>query len=129
MDQHAGSDGDIFPYMFREMGLGPLVGMRTWGGVVGIRSDKSAVDGGMTTQPEYATWAIRDGWGIENYGVDPDIEVDWTPGDHLAGRDPQLERAIEELKRLNDIAPVERPEPPAYPRTAISPLSGTGNVD
>ena len=129
MDQHAGSDGDIFPYMFREMGLGPLVGMRTWGGVVGIRSDKSAVDGGMTTQPEYATWAIRDGWGIENYGVDPDIEVDWTPGDHLEGRDPQLERAIEELGRLNQASPVARPDPPAYPQTSISPLQESGRAE
>jgi tricorn protease len=128
MDQHAGSDGDIFPYMFREMGLGPLIGMRTWGGVVGIRSDKSAVDGGMTTQPEYATWAIRDGWGIENYGVDPDIEVDWTPDDHLRGRDPQLERAIQELHRLNQAAPVGRPQPPAYPQTSISPLQGSNRA-
>ncbi|MAJ46882.1 MAG: hypothetical protein CBC35_06190 [Planctomycetes bacterium TMED75] len=129
MDQHAGSDGDIFPYMFREMGLGPLVGMRTWGGVVGIRSDKSAIDGGMTTQPEYATWAIRDGWGIENYGVDPDIEVDWTPRDHVQGRDPQLERAIEELGRLNQATPVARPQPPAYPQTSISPLQGSGEAE
>ncbi|MEE2681728.1 MAG: S41 family peptidase [Planctomycetota bacterium] len=129
IDQHAGSDGDIFPYMFREMGLGPLIGMRTWGGVVGIRSDKGAVDGGMTTQPEYATLAIRDGWGIENYGVDPDIEIDWTPADHLAGRDPQLERAIEELRRLNAAAPVRPPELPAYPRSSRSPLQDRGNGD
>jgi tricorn protease len=115
MDQHSGSDGDIFPYMFREMELGPLLGMRTWGGVVGIRSDKGAVDGGMTTQPEYATWTLKDGWDIENYGVDPDIEVDNTPHDHVEGRDRQLERAIEELERRTREMPIETPEPPAYP--------------
>ena len=109
------SEGDIFPYMFREMGLGPLIGMRTWGGVVGIRSDKGAVDGGMTTQPEYATWTLKDGWDIENYGVDPDIEVDNTPHDHVEGRDRQLERAIEELERRIREMPVEIPSPPAYP--------------
>ena len=115
MDQHSGSDGDIFPYMFREMGLGPLIGMRTWGGVVGIRSDKGAVDGGMTTQPEYATWTLKDGWGIENHGVDPDIEIDNTPHDHVEGRDRQLERAIEELERRTREMPVVTPAPPAYP--------------
>ena len=115
MDQHSGSDGDIFPYMFREMELGPLLGMRTWGGVVGIRSDKGAVDGGMTTQPEYATWTLKDGWDIENYGVDPDIEIDNTPHDHVEGRDRQLERAIEELERRTREMPIETPAPPAYP--------------
>lgn len=115
MDQHSGSDGDIFPYMFREMKLGPLLGMRTWGGVVGIRSDKGAVDGGMTTQPEYATWTLKDGWGIENHGVDPDIEVDNTPHDHLEGRDRQLERAIAELEKRTREMPIARPSPPAYP--------------
>jgi tricorn protease len=115
INQHAGSDGDIFPYMFREMELGPLVGTRTWGGVVGIRADKESVDDGMTTQPEYATWTVADGWGMENYGVDPDIEVDITPSDRMAGRDTQLERAVQELERMLQAEPVVRPSPPPYP--------------
>jgi tricorn protease len=115
INQNSGSDGDIFPYMFREMGLGPLIGTRTWGGVVGIRADKGSVDGGLTSQPEYATWTPRDGWDIENYGVDPDIEVDITPADRAAGRDPQLDRAVLELRRMLAEDPIERQAAPIYP--------------
>lgn len=115
IDQNAGSDGDIFPYNFRNMGLGKLIGKRSWGGVVGIRSDKGFVDAGMSTQPEFAFWDTRGGWTIEGYGVDPDIEVEIRPEDELAGRDPQLDRAVEELlKELND-NPGKLPTPPELP--------------
>ena len=120
IDQNAGSDGDIFPYNFRNMGLGKLIGKRSWGGVVGIRSDKGFVDAGMSTQPEFAFWDTRGGWTIEGYGVDPDIEVEKTPADEIAGRDPQLDRAIDELlKELNN-NPGKLPAPPELPNKSGS---------
>jgi tricorn protease len=122
IDQHAGSDGDIFPASFRMNKIGPLIGTRTWGGVVGIRGDKPFVDGGLSTQPEFAWWEPTGGWSLENEGVKPDIEVDTTPADHAAGKDPQLDRAIqwvmEELKR----DPKDLPQPPAWPdRSRVKP--------
>ena len=99
-NEHAGSDGDIFSHAFKLYGLGPLVGKRTWGGVIGIWPRHALVDGTITTQPEFAFWFDDVGWGVENYGTDPDIEVEIRPQDHAAGRDPQLERAIREIKRL-----------------------------
>lgn len=99
-NQLAGSDGDNFPAAIQTQGLAPVIGMRSWGGVVGIRGDKRLVDGGMLTQPEYAGWWPRyDGWGLENHGVDPDIVVDNLPHDVARGIDAQLDRAIEEVRR------------------------------
>jgi tricorn protease len=103
----AGSDGDIFPESWRIKGLGPIIGTRTWGGVIGIRSDKPFIDGGMSTQPEYAWWEPNRGWALENSGVTPDIEVSIRPEDYLAGRDPQLDRTILELERLLEDEPIE----------------------
>jgi tricorn protease len=93
-NEHAGSDGDIFTHCFKLLGLGPVVGKRTWGGVVGIAPHHMLVDGSLTTQPEYAFWFCDVGWGVENYGTDPDVEVDIAPQDHVAGADPQLDKAI-----------------------------------
>lgn len=114
IDQFAGSDGDIFPAMFRLAGLGPLVGTRTWGGVVGIRGDKATSDRGITTQPEFAWWE-REGWTIENHGVAPDVEVRLTPADRAARRDPQLERGIEMLLEALGRDAKQPPPVPAYP--------------
>ncbi|MCA9290562.1 MAG: PD40 domain-containing protein [Phycisphaerales bacterium] len=115
IDQHAGSDGDIFPESFRTLKLGTLIGMRTWGGVVGIRGDKPFVDFGLSTQPEFAWWDPERGWGLEGSGVTPDIEVDITPADRIAGRDPQLDRAVAFLREQLAADPRTRPQPPAYP--------------
>ena len=115
IDQFAGSDGDIFPASFRMNHLGPLIGTRTWGGVVGIRADKPFVDGGLSTQPEFAWWDPKDGWSIENVGVSPDIEVDLTPQDRVAGRDPQLDKAIEVLMQKLQDEPMDLPPPPPWP--------------
>ncbi len=93
-NEHAGSDGDIFSHSFKLMGIGPLVGMRTWGGVIGIWPRHTLVDGTQTTQPEYSFWFNDVGWGIENYGTDPQIEVDNSPQDARAQRDRQLEVAL-----------------------------------
>ena len=115
IDEHAGSDGDIFPESFRLLELGPLIGTRTWGGVIGIRADKPSVDGGITTQPEYAWWEPKRGWSLENSGVAPDIEVPITPADRMENRDPQLDRGIRELLETLDKNPPVRPEAPPYP--------------
>ncbi|HVW35043.1 MAG TPA: S41 family peptidase, partial [Acidimicrobiia bacterium] len=93
-NEHAGSDGDIFTHCFKLLGLGPVVGKRTWGGVIGISPKHALVDGSLTTQPEYAFWFSDVGWSVENYGTDPDVEVDIRPQDHVAGADPQLDTAV-----------------------------------
>ncbi len=105
-DEHAGSDGDIFSHCFKLMEIGPLIGKRTWGGVVGIWPRQRLADGSVTTQPEYSFWFEDVGFGVENYGTDPDIEVELDPGAWARGEDPQLERAIEEaLKRIDEEKP------------------------
>lgn len=109
-DEHAGSDGDIFSHCFKLMKLGPLVGKRTWGGVVGIWPRHSLVDGSMTTQPEYSFWFRDVGFSVENYGTQPDVEVEITPAEAAAGLDPQLEKAIEIA--LSQMA--EGPGPPDF---------------
>ncbi len=115
----AGSDGDIGPESFKMLGIGPVIGTRSWGGVVGIRADKAFIDGGMSTQPEFAWWEPKRGWDMENEGVFPDIEVDILPGDYAAGRDPQLERAIEHLRDELRRNPPERPEAPPLPDKSL----------
>ncbi len=105
-NEYAGSDGDIFSHSFKLFGLGPLIGMRTWGGVVGIWPRHSLVDGTLTTQPEFAFWFEDVEWGVEGHGTDPDIVVDIEPSDHLRGKDPQLDRAISETKkRMRELSP------------------------
>ena len=123
-NEHAGSDGDIFSHSWKIYGLGPLIGRRTWGGVVGIWPRHALVDGTVTTQPEFAYWFQDVGYAVENYGTDPDIPVDIMPADHAAGRDPQLERAWTEMKRLlgekkpalPTFGPVPSMAPPRLPR-------------
>lgn len=101
-NQHAGSDGDIFPAAVQAEGLAPVIGERSWGGVVGIRGDKRLVDGGLLTQPEFAFWFLGKGWGIENHGVDPDIVVVNPPQDVARDMDAQLDRAILECLKLRE---------------------------
>jgi tricorn protease len=115
-NEQAGSDGDIFSHCFKLMGLGPLIGKRTWGGVIGVSPRHKLVDGTRTTQPEFAFWFKDVGWNVENYGTDPDIEVDIAPQDYAAGRDPQLERAVAEALRLSHDYPVLEPKPGERPR-------------
>ncbi|MGE5135555.1 MAG: S41 family peptidase, partial [Gemmatimonadota bacterium] len=93
-DEFAGSDGDMVTAAIRILGLGPVVGTRTWGGVIGIDGFHTLVDGTAMTVPRYAIWLEGFGWGVENHGVDPDVEVVLTPADWAAGRDPQLETAV-----------------------------------
>ncbi len=93
-NEFSGSDGDIVNAAIKALGIGPVVGTRTWGGVVGIDSKYRLVDGTLVTQPKYAFWLEGYGWEVENHGVDPDVEVVQAPQDHAAGRDPQLDEAI-----------------------------------
>ncbi|WP_406341921.1 S41 family peptidase [Streptomyces sp. NBC_01578] len=93
-NEFSGSDGDIVNAAIKALGIGPVVGTRTWGGVVGIDSRYRLVDGTLVTQPKYAFWLEGYGWGVENHGVDPDVEVVMAPQDHASGRDPQLDAAI-----------------------------------
>ncbi|WP_338696357.1 PDZ domain-containing protein [Streptomyces sp. Q6] len=93
-NEFSGSDGDIVNAAIKALGIGPVVGVRTWGGVIGIDSRYRLVDGTLVTQPKYATWMEGYGWGLENHGVDPDVEVVATPQDAVAGRDPQLDEAV-----------------------------------
>ena len=114
LNENSSSDGDIFPYMFREAGLGPLIGKRSWGGVVGITNRGPLIDGGGVSVPEFGLVNLKGEWVIEGYGVDPDIEVENDPKSVIAGKDPQLERAIDEvMKRLTK--PVKLPARPAAP--------------
>ncbi|MEW1863493.1 PDZ domain-containing protein [Streptomyces sp. NPDC088194] len=93
-NEFSGSDGDIVNAAIRTLGIGPVVGTRTWGGVIGIDSRYQLIDGTSVTQPKYALWFEGFGWSVENHGVEPDVEVVVTPQDYAAGRDPQLDRAI-----------------------------------
>lgn len=114
LDHNSASDGDIFPYMFREAGLGPLIGKRSWGGVVGISGRGPLIDGGNVFVPGSALTNAKGEWIIEGHGVDPDIEVDNDPASEIAGKDPQLERGITEaMSRLK--TPVKLPPRPAPP--------------
>ena len=116
-NQFAGSDGDIFSHCFKLYGLGPLVGMRTWGGVIGINPYHELVDGTVTTQPEYSFWFVDSGWGVENYGTDPDVEIDIAPQDSAAGIDPQMDTALRLIEEsLGQALP--KPEFPPYPNRA-----------
>ncbi len=123
-NEHAGSDGDIFSHGFKLMGIGPLVGTRTWGGVIGIWPRHKLVDGTETTQPEFSFWFRDVGFGVENYGTDPTIEVDNAPQDAVASHDRQLETALatalQSIERGGSAKPHFEPRP-NLKRTALTP--------
>jgi len=106
-NQFTGSDGDMFTTSFRQLQLGPLVGKRTWGGVIGIDGRYQLVDGTTTTQPQYSIWFHHAGWTVENHGVDPDIEVEDTPQSFVKNEDPMLARTVQEMLRLLKEKPVQ----------------------
>ena len=122
-NEYAGSDGDIVNQSFKEMGLGPVVGTRTWGGVIGIDGRYSLVDGTAVTQPRYSFWFSQAGWGVENYGVDPDVEVPFPPQAWVAGDDPQLTEGLRLLlAALAEHPPLVGPGLAARPDRSIPPL-------
>ena len=111
-DEFAGSDGDIVTAAIRMLGIGPVVGTRTWGGVIGIDDRRRLVDGTKITVPGYAFWFSEFGWGVENHGVDPDVEVFYGPDDYAAHRDPQLETAVSLAVAALDSRPSATPPTP-----------------
>ena len=119
INHYSASDGDLFPFYFRQYGLGPLIGTRTWGGVRGIRGQWNLLDGGYITVPEGGLYGLKSEWVIENHGVDPDIEVETDPAQLLAGHDVQIETAVKHLVQQLNTHPVRLPPPPphlpAYP--------------
>jgi len=122
-NEYAGSDGDIVNEAFREIGLGPIIGTRTWGGVIGIDGRYSLVDGTEVTQPRYAFWFRDAGWGVENFGVEPDIEVPFPPQAWAAGDDPQLEAALQVLtETLAQHEPFTVPPASTRPDRSAPPL-------
>ncbi len=114
-NEYAGSDGDIFPKAVQLAGLAPVIGKRSWGGVIGIRGIWEMADGGGVTTPEFAWWQPKGGWAIENHGVDPDIEVDNLPQELGRGVDAQLDRGIQEVLRLR------QEKPPVVPNFGPAP--------
>ena len=114
-----GSDGETFTEGFRRLGLGPIIGTRTWGGWVGIRGGKPLLDRGGVTQPEFTGWGLDGKWLIEGHGTDPDIVVVDNPADIIAGRDPQLDRTIEYLLDKIEKEPMIWPEQPPYPDRSL----------
>lgn len=115
INESAGSGGDLLPYMWRKFGAGKLVGTATWGGLVGTLGFPVLMDGGSVTAPNLAFWDVGEGFGIENVGVPPDIEVEQTPRDVIAGRDPQLEAAIKVAMDELEANPPAKPKRPPYP--------------
>jgi len=113
-NKYSASDGDLFPYQFKKHKIGTTVGMRSWGGVVGIRGSLPFIDGGSLTRPEFAPFDENGNWVIEGYGVDPDIVIDNDPAHEFEGVDDQLNKAIEIiLEQMKDYPDI--PEIPAWP--------------
>jgi tricorn protease len=122
-DEFAGSDGDIVTAAIKIRNLGPVVGARTWGGVIGINAPEQLVEGTLMTIPKYSFWFDELGWGVENYGVDPDVEVLVSPDDWAAGRDTQLETAISmALSALAERPPASPPDRSGRPSRVRPPL-------
>lgn len=117
INEYAGSGGDLMPWLFRKANVGPLVGKRTWGGLVGIYDYPQLVDGGGVTAPRVAFYNLQGEWDVENYGTPPDVEVDFNPAEWRKGRDPQLEKAVQvalDLLKKNPPAKIRKPAYPNY---------------
>ena len=115
INEMAGSGGDALPWYFRKSGLGPLIGKRTWGGLVGIGGYPELIDGGRVTAPRAAIYGLQGQWEVENHGVAPDYDVDLDPAAAREGRDTQLEKAIEVVMQQLKEHPLPQPVRPPYP--------------
>jgi tricorn protease len=115
INRNAGSSGDLFPWMFREAGLGKLIGTRTWGGVVGLSGNPGLIDGHSIRIPNVGTYELDGTWAMEGHGVDPDIEVLDDPSLMVDGADPQLDAAIKHLLELLEQNPFIPPRRPPFP--------------
>jgi tricorn protease len=124
INESAGSGGDLLPWFFKRLKIGPLVGMRTWGGLVGILGFPQLMDGGAVTAPNLAFWTPEGEWEVENRGVSPDIEVDMDPKLVREDRDPQLEKAVELVMQALETTPPSKSKRPAFPNYNGTPPSG-----
>jgi tricorn protease len=116
INQHAGSGGDALPWMFRKLGIGPLVGTRTWGGLIGIGGYPTLLDGGFISAPRWGAYNPDTGeFDVENKGVKPDVEIDLDPAAWRAGKDPQLEKGVALVLEALKAHPPAAPKRPAYP--------------
>ncbi len=113
---YAGSGGDAFPWYFKHEKLGPVIGKRTWGGLVGIDRNIQLVDGGRITMPAFGFYDMQGKWEVENHGTEPDIDIDTLPDEDFQGHDPQLEKAVQVLMDDLQKNPPRLPQKPAYPR-------------
>ncbi len=117
INEYAGSGGDYMPWLFHRYKIGPLVGKRTWGGLVGIGGYPTLIDGGSVTAPHFAFYTPEGKWAVENEGVSPDVEVEMDPKAWREGRDPQLEKSVEvvmDALRKNPPKTTTRPAPRNY---------------
>ena len=115
MNGWSGSGGDAFPYYFRKAGLGPLIGTRTWGGLIGMSGNPRPIDGGYVSVPTFGFWNTQGDWDVEGYGVDPDYPIENEPHLMVGGNDPQLEKAVEVILELLEKQPPPKEQKPAYP--------------
>jgi tricorn protease len=115
VNQMSGSGGDAMPWLFKKAQLGPLVGVRTWGGLVGIANYPPLIDGGSITAPRWAIYGTNGSWEVENVGIAPDIEVEQDPALMREGGDPQLDRAIQVAMDLLAKSPPPKFKRPAAP--------------
>jgi tricorn protease len=114
INEFAGSGGDAMPWYFRKAGIGPLVGTRTWGGLVGIGGYPQLIDGGGITAPRWAIYGLKGQWEVENHGISPDVEVELDPKLVREGHDPQLERTVEVVLEMLKNHPLPSYHPPPY---------------
>ncbi len=115
INQWSGSGGDAFPYYFKKAGLGPLIGKRTWGGLIGISGNPTLIDGGSVTAPTFGFWNTEGKWDVEGYGVEPDYDLENAPHELARGHDQQLEKAIQVVLELLKVHPPSKLTKPAYP--------------
>ena len=128
INEFAGSGGDLMPWLFKHAGVGPLVGKRTWGGLVGIYDYPPLIDGGGVTAPRVAFYNLNGEWDVENHGTAPDVEVEFDPAMWRAGRDTQLEKAVEVVMDLLKKNPLPKHKKPAYPNYyKPAPTATSGN--
>jgi tricorn protease len=120
INESAGSGGDALPYYWRVRKIGPMVGTRTWGGLVGTLGTPQTIDGGGITAPSLAFYDSQGRWAVENEGVAPDVAVEYSAAEVLAGRDPQIEKAVQAVLDLLEKTPAKRvPRPAPIDRTKI----------
>ncbi len=115
INEYSGSGGDLMPWMFRRSGIGPLIGKRTWGGLVGIGGYPQLMDGGSVTAPHFAFYSPEGKWEVENHGVDPDMVIEFDPKAWREGHDLQLEKAVDVLQQELKKNPAKKPQRPPYP--------------